>query len=166
MERVYRAGMFECSPPRREAESGDYGAYAFELNGLAVRFRVAKITPTKIGQFVTLWSRIGRGPIRPYDMADDLDFFVVSVRHDEDFGQFVFPKTVLAARDIVSQDGVGGKRAIRVYPPWDQTVSSQAARTQRWQLDHFLQIPVAGPVDSARSRALYGQIDPRVSTRG
>jgi hypothetical protein len=37
-----------------EAESAEYGAYTFELNDLSVRFRVAKITPTKIGQFVTL----------------------------------------------------------------------------------------------------------------
>jgi hypothetical protein len=51
---VYNPCRFKCSQPIMEAESAEYGAYTFELNDLSVRFRVAKITPTKIGQFVTL----------------------------------------------------------------------------------------------------------------
>lgn len=60
-----------------ESESIAYGAYMFKLNSMNVRFRVAKITPTKIGQFVTLWKRIGNGSIQPYDIVDSIDFFIV-----------------------------------------------------------------------------------------
>jgi hypothetical protein len=152
---VYDPCQFDCSEPQREAESSDYGAYAFELNGLALRFRVAKTTPTKTGQFVTLWKRVGRGPIQPYDLSDPLDLFVVSVRRGSNFGQFVFPKSVLLQQGIVARNNRGGKRAIRVYPPWDQTVSRQAQKTQRWQLDYFLPMIAGDAVDLARARKLY-----------
>jgi hypothetical protein len=154
---VYDRCQFICSEPRVEAESVEYGAYAFELNRLAVRFRSAKITPTKVGQFVTLWKRIGKGPIQPYDMTDVVDFFVVATRTEKFFGQFVFPKSVLLAQDIVSENGAGGKRAIRVYPPWDQTTNRQAKKTQSWQLDYFLEIPQSGAMDSDRACLLYRQ---------
>ncbi len=101
-----------------EEENQDYGACSFEMNKRRILFRVGKITPTKHGLFVTLWKRIGKGPIMPYDVVDSIDFFVVSVRNDACFGQFIFPKAVLAVKDIVSKNGIGGKRAIRVYPPW------------------------------------------------
>jgi len=39
-----------------EAESQEYFAHNFLLNGQNVKFRKAKITPTKIGQFVKLLS--------------------------------------------------------------------------------------------------------------
>jgi hypothetical protein len=51
-ELVYSPCEFKCSQPLKEPESADYGAYTFELNGLGVRFRISKITPTKVGQFV------------------------------------------------------------------------------------------------------------------
>jgi len=50
---------FECTVPRREAESAEYEAHFFKLNNLAVRYRKAKVTPTKTGQFVTFWKREG-----------------------------------------------------------------------------------------------------------
>ncbi|EJP05170.1 MepB domain protein [Leptospira interrogans serovar Bulgarica str. Mallika] len=41
-----------------EKEGSDYGACNFELKKWKITFRVAKITPKKVGQFVTLWKRI------------------------------------------------------------------------------------------------------------
>jgi hypothetical protein len=64
----------ESGPVVPEAESAEYGACSFQLNRLAVRFRTAKITPTKTGQFVTLWKRTEAGPIAPYEEADEIDF--------------------------------------------------------------------------------------------
>ncbi|MFK9092764.1 MepB family protein [Bacillus salipaludis] len=152
---VYSPCRFECSQPQIEAQNAEYGAYVFNLNALSIRFRVAKITPTKVGQFVTLWDRIGDGPIQPYDISDPVELFVISTRDGNNFGQFVFPKAVLCNQDIVSNKGKGGKRAIRVYPPWDKPTSRQAQKTQLWQLEYFLEIPVNIPIDCVRAQILY-----------
>ncbi len=138
-----------------EAESEEYGAAEFKMNHRNIKFRVAKITPTKIGQFVTIWKRIGSGPIQPFDMADPFDLVVISVRTPEHFGQFVFPKLVLYEKGIVSKDGKGGKRAIRVYPPWDRTDNKQASKTQKWQLPYFFEISLNGQADLSRIQKLF-----------
>lgn len=151
---AYEPCGFTCENLQIEAESADYGACAFVLNGQRIRFRVAKITPTKTGQFVTLWKRIGKGPIQPFDLSDPIDTFVVSTRSGPYFGQFIFPKAILAARDVVAKGGLGGKRAMRVYPPWDIPTSRQAQTTQAWQADYFLDLSTSQSVDLARMTAL------------
>ncbi len=123
-----------------EAESQEYAACDFTLNGQRIKYRVAKVTPTKKGLFVTLWKRHGKGPICPFDMTDPVDLFIVSVRFQHRFGQFIFPKSVLCEKGIVSREGRGGKRAMRVYPPWDVLDSPQAKRTQAWQCPHFCEL--------------------------
>jgi len=152
---VYDPNGFICSQPVAEAEGAEYGAHELTVDGLAVRFRAAKTTPTKVGQFVTVWQRSVQGPIRPFDADDPLDLIVVSCRDGHHFGQFVFPRDVLCERGVLSRGGVGGKRAFRVYPPWVTTTARQARSTQAWQVNHFLPIPDDGPADSARARALY-----------
>jgi len=145
----------ESSPVVPEAESAEYGACSFQLNRLAVRFRTAKITPTKTGQFVTLWKRTEAGPIAPYEEADDIDLFLVTTRKDERFGHFVFPKSALCKHGILTSNGKEGKRAIRVYPPWDETTSRQAEKTQQWQLDYFLEIPLKAAAGLLLAKQLY-----------
>lgn len=152
---IYRPNGFTCSTPRPESESADYGAYTFALNGRPVRFRIAKTTPTKAGQFVTLWKRLGRGPIQPFDATDAVDYFVVVARAAERWGQFVFPRSALRDRGILSINGVGGKRAIRIYPPWVETSSRQASATQRWQLEFFMELTPGLYVDAQQARTLY-----------
>lgn len=138
MKDLYRPKGMAFSDWHKEAESSEYAACQYRLNDLRVLFRTAKITPTKIGQFVTIWKRFKNGPIQPYDVADSIDLFVIAVRNDENFGHFVFPKDMLCQRDIVSKNGKGGKRGIRVYPPWDIPTSKQAEKTQDWQLEYFV----------------------------
>lgn len=138
-----------------EAESQEYSAYKFSLNNLKIRFRVAKITPKKVGQFVTLWKRIGSGSIQPFDIEDLFDLVVISVRTSEHFGQFVFPKKVLHEKGIISKGTQEGKRAIRVYPPWDITVNKQAIKTQKWQLPYFFEIPSFREVDISLIQKLF-----------
>ncbi|WP_438309846.1 MepB family protein [Streptomyces sp. HUAS TT3] len=152
---VYDPSGFTCSPPVPEPESAEYAACAFTLDGRSVRFRAARTTPTKAGQFVTVWQRSEEGPIRPFDADDGVDLFVVSSRDDDGFGQFVFPREVLCERGIVSRNGAGGKRGFRVYPPWVTTTSRQAASTRAWQVDHFFHIGGGGPADRERVHALY-----------
>ncbi|MET9700373.1 MepB family protein [Streptomyces sp. NPDC006529] len=156
-ELVYDPCGFRCSRPVAEAESAAYAAHAFTLDGLSVRFRAARVTPTKAGQFVTVWKRSAPGgPIQPFDAADGIDLFVVSTRDGRHFGQFVFPLDALRRHGVLAVDGVGGKRAFRVYPPWVSAANRQADRAQEWQLGHFLRLEEGRPVDLGRARALYG----------
>ena len=153
--RVYNPLGFICSQPVMESESSEYGAYSFELNGFSIRFRVAKITPTKIGQFVTLWKRFEKGPIQPYDDSDPVDFFVINTRTADRCGQFIFPKSILCQQGVFAINDIGGKRAIRVYPPWDIAVNRQAQKTQKWQIDYFLETSKHSAIDAVRAKMLY-----------
>ncbi len=152
---IYTPCEFKCSTPIPESESAEYGAYIFKLNSANVRFRVAKITPTKIGQFVTLWKRVENKSIQPYDLADEIDLFIVVTRKGDNLGQFIFSQSVLHKHDVISSNNNGGKRAIRVYPPWDVAVNKQAKKTQEWQLEYFLEMPQNKPIDYARAQMLY-----------
>ncbi|MFC9582011.1 MepB family protein [Streptomyces yangpuensis] len=152
---VWDPSGFACSQPVPEPESAEYAACAFTLDGRSVRFRAAKTTPTKVGQFVTVWQRSEEGPIRPFDADDGVDLFVISSRDDDGFGQFVFPRAVLCERNIVSRNGSGGKRGFRVYPPWVTTTSRQARSTQEWQTEYFFIVDQNGSADLTRARTLY-----------
>jgi hypothetical protein len=136
---IYEPRGWKCQNIKQEAESQEYGACTFEMNGKSIIFRVAKITPTKIGQFVTIWKRIAKGPTMPYDSQDAFDYMVINVWNKDHCGQFVFPKAVLINKGIVSKNGIGGKRGIRVYPAWDITDNPQAKKTQAWQLHYFFE---------------------------
>ncbi len=156
-ELIYNLCGFDCSQPLLEVENAEYGAYLFNVNSLSIRFRVAKITPKKEGQFVTLWQRNDHGISQPYDESDSINYFVISARNGNNFGQFVFPKDVLIEQNVISINGKGGKRAIRVYPSWDKPKSLQALKTQKWQLKYFLEIPTNGPLDMSRIHLLYNK---------
>ncbi|MEO7977449.1 MepB family protein [Flavobacterium sp.] len=137
---IYDICNLQCSQPEAENESTDYSAYRFMINGKSICYRIAKTTPTKNGQFVTLWKRNPSGIIEPFDSSDAIDFVIISVRKENNFGQFIFPKSVLLQKGIFSGPNKEGKRATRVYPPWDVTTSKQALKTQQWQLDYFLDL--------------------------
>lgn len=121
-----------------EAESTAYGAQQFTLNAHRILFRVSKITPKKMGQFVTLWKRLGSGPIQPFEATDAFDFIVIEIRENERDGYFVFPKSVLVEKNIFSKNNLGGKRAMRLYAPWHKADNRQAKNTQAWQIQYFL----------------------------
>lgn len=135
---IYKPSGLVLESLKIEDESEDYGAAEFTINNHSIKFRVGKITPTKAGQFVTFWKRIGKGPILPYDFNDSFDFLMVSARAENHFGQFVFPKAVLCENGIISSIEKEGKRAMRIYPPWDKANNSQAKKTQAWQLQYFI----------------------------
>ena len=40
-----------------EKECLDYSGYNFKVKNFKMKFRKAKITPKKVGQFVTLWEK-------------------------------------------------------------------------------------------------------------
>jgi hypothetical protein len=137
---AYEANGLLCSDIVQESESREYGACTFQMNNKIIKFRVAKITPTKVGQFVTFWKRIADGPIMPYNLHDAFDLLVVSVRTPHHLGQYILPKDVLWQNGLLSKGGVGGKRAMRVYPPWDTADNVQAKKAQEWQNKYFVEI--------------------------
>ena len=139
-ELVYDKCCFNLTDPKLNAESLEYGACSFVLNCLTIQHRVSKITPTKTGQFVTIWKRNTKGITEPFDISDDLDFIIITSKNGDNFGQFIFPKSILAEKGIITKNGKEGKRGIRVYPPWDIATNKQAEKTQSWQSKYFLTI--------------------------
>ena len=152
-----RAGIELTGAPEAEAESAEYSAFRLSLNGAEVVFRVARTTPTKLGQFVTIWKRPDRGgTIAPLDAADGVALVIVHVTEGAQSGQFVLDKPTLINRGVMSVDGRGGKRAIRVYPPWTRPAAKDAISTQRWQLGRFLSLD--GKTESAAVARLFASI--------
>ena len=119
------------------SEGEEYGACRFDINRQKIEHRVSKITPTKAGQFVTIWKRNEQGITAPFDVFDDIDFIIITSKKEGNLGQFIFPKTVLIEKGIISQNEKEGKRGIRVYPPWDEATNRQAEKTQNWQVNYF-----------------------------
>ena len=144
MELLHAEGLAVTQAPQREAESAEYGACRLGLAGRVVLFRVAKTTPTKIGQFVTLWKRPRPGAeIAPLDSDDGVDFVVVAVTDGVRSGLFVFNQAALLAHGVMSRGGQGGKRALRVYPPWSTPVAKDAIKAAQWQMPFFV-VPAPG----------------------
>lgn len=143
-----------CSPAEVEVDNAEYGAAISGVGPATVRFRVGKLTPTKVGLFVTVWQRAADGSTAPFPAEDAVDVLVVSAREGSRFGVFAFPKAALVANGIVSVGGAGGKRGFRVYPPWSATENPQAKRSQRWQCAYFLEIE-AGPAFTEQRAARF-----------
>ena len=150
---IYDRCHLKISGFKIESESKEYSACRFLLNDKHIISRNAKITPKKIGQFVTFWKRKGNGPIEPLHETDPIDFYIVNVRSETRIGQFVFPKLVMIQKGIISTDQREGKRAFRVYPEWDVPNNKQAERTQKWQLNYFYEIN--NSTDLAMVKELY-----------
>ncbi|TDQ36961.1 MepB family protein [Aureibacillus halotolerans] len=147
-------GMSVTKKAIREQESAAYGACRLELEGKGIVFREAKTTPTKIGQFVTVWKR----PIDiiiPFDSTDSVDYVVIGVSDFHNHGQFVLDKTVLIEKGIMSHNSKKGKTAFRVYPPWTKPVNKQAVKTQQWQLRYFYAFGPHGTIDKETIRKLF-----------
>jgi hypothetical protein len=132
-------------------ESKDYFAAQFEFNNQKIIFREAKITPTKTGQFVTLWKRVDQKSIQPFSTSDDFNLVIINTKTPTNFGQFVFPKSILDQKGYLQSKSKKGKLGFRVYPSWDQTLNKQAQQTQKWQLNYFLDIPI----DLLKAKSLY-----------
>lgn len=67
-ETLYAPAGFIADSIREEPQNAEYGAGTFQLGALSVRFRVAKITPTKTGQFVAMWEKMPSVKTRPSPM--------------------------------------------------------------------------------------------------
>lgn len=154
-ESIFDRADLQMTSFQKENESEEYSAFRFQLNNKNICYREAKITPTKTGQFVTLWKRNQSGIIEPFDYSDTIDFVIVTVRKDQNWGQFIFPKRTLLEKGIFSTQNKEGIRATRVYPPWDETTSKQAQKTQKWQLDYFFNFSDQSKIDLEELRKVF-----------
>lgn len=152
---VFNVVGLEITNFKIDSESQKYAACHFALNHLTVLYRVAKITPTKKGLFVTLWKRGFNKIIAPFSYQDPIDLVFVAVANEGFSGQFVFPKEVLCEKNIFATKTKDGKRAFRLYPPWEHVLNSQAQKTQNWQLDYFIEIGDKETIDWFRDKKLY-----------
>lgn len=138
-----------------ENQNSDYGAGIFQLHSKTVRFRVAKTTPTKIGQFVAFWEKDENNKNQAFSYEDATDLLIINTFTNNNFGQFVFPKEVLVRQGILKTATAKGKMAIRVYPSWDNPTSKQAIATQKWQLPYFINMSDTNSLPTQELLKLY-----------
>lgn len=134
---VFNHLNLKVSNIKEDLESEEYLGYNFDINHLKIKFRRAKVTPKKVGLFVTLWQRNSLGITAPFNHNCDFDFFIIYTKQQENKGFFLFPKSVLIANSILSTPQKEGKRGFRVYPVWDIVQNKQAIKTQAWQVKYF-----------------------------
>jgi len=123
-----------------DLEANKYQGYHYRTGKRNILQRTAKITPKKIGQFVTLWKRNKKGITAPIDIREGYDFVIIICKIDNVSGHFRFPVEVLVEKGIMSSSmsSSTGKRGFRVYPEWDSPLSSQASKAQKWQSKYFI----------------------------
>lgn len=121
-----------------DSECEEYFGYSFQLNQFTIKFRKAKITPKKIGQFVTLWKRNHKSKqTEPFTSEDPFDFYIIFCDNNGKAGFFFFSKQILIQKNILTTLSKDGKRGFRVYPTWDIPKNKQATKTQDWQKFFF-----------------------------
>ncbi|MBP9926537.1 MAG: MepB family protein [Cyclobacteriaceae bacterium] len=151
---VFKACGLKLSNVETEIESQEYFAHNFQLDGKNIKFRKAKITPTKSGQFVTIWKRNKKGITEPFDISDNISLYLIAIRKEANFGLFIFPKIVLYENKILSDKTRDGKRGIRVYSTWDLTSNKQAQKAQLWQTNYFIELSKDKQIDLTRAKHL------------
>lgn len=87
-----------------------------------------------------MWRRNSANQTEPFKDTDNFDFYIIVTEKEENFGFFIFPKSVLIERQILSTNLKEGKRGFRVYPVWTITESKLAEKTQSWQTKYFINL--------------------------
>jgi len=121
-----------------DAECLEYSGCNFKLDDLKIKYRQAKVTPKKVGLFVTLWKRNAENKTEPFNENDPFDFYIIAVKQEDYSGFFIFPKDVLSEKGILTNSKKEGKRGFRVYPDWTETANNQATKTKAWQTNYFI----------------------------
>ncbi|PEK62997.1 mep operon protein MepB [Bacillus wiedmannii] len=137
---IYKPNNLLIANLKEEKQNAEYAGYLFHLNHNSIRFRVSKITPNKIGQFVSFWEKDDNMQNQAFSYEAAPDLLVITCIDDNKLGQFIFPKEILLKEKILKTQSQKGKMAMRVYPIWDTPVSNQAKKSQMWQLQYFVDI--------------------------
>jgi len=153
---IYEPNDLTVKSVQEEKQNSKYGAGTFRLASRTIRFRVANITPTKVGQFVAFWEKDENNKNQPFTYEEAPDLLVITTfKNDNEYGQFIFPKEVLFKQNILRSSSTKGKMAIRVYPSWDSPTSKQAMKTQEWQLPYFVDMSRQKELPNERIIELY-----------
>lgn len=132
---IYKANGLIISEINEEKQNAEYDGYTFKLSNKNsskhIRFRVAKIKPNKLGQFVSFWEKDSNHVNQPFTIDNTPDLLVISTFSETDkSGQFVFPKYILIKKNIIKSSETKGKMGMRVYPAWDKLTSKAALQSQ------------------------------------
>jgi hypothetical protein len=139
-----------------DRECEEYSGCSFRLNKRNIKFRKAKITPKKAGQFVTLWKRNNQKQTIPYSLDDDFDFYMIAAEQKHRFGFFLFPKYILGEKLILATNNREGKRGFRVYADWDMAENKQAEKTKTWQTRYFIDATDIGSINCEKFNSIIG----------
>ncbi len=137
---VYKPNNLMITNLKEEKQNSEYAGALFHLNNKTIRFRVSKITPNKIGQFVSFWEKNENMQNQAFSYDSVPDLLVITCIDDNKLGQFIFPKDILLKEKILKTQSQKGKMAMRIYPIWDIPVSNQAKKSQMWQLQYFVDL--------------------------
>ncbi|SDG06391.1 MepB family protein [Epilithonimonas hungarica] len=121
-----------------DLECEEYSGFNFKINQTNYKFRKSKLTPKKVGQFVTFWKRDLYGKTVPFDVNDDFAFYIISIEESENSGFFLFPKVILEKENLISSEQKTGKRGFRIYADWHFPNNKQAEKTKLWQTEYFI----------------------------
>ncbi|MGG1219912.1 MepB family protein, partial [Priestia endophytica] len=87
---IYESNHLTVKSVQEEKQNSKYGAGTFQLSSKTVRFRVANITPTKVGQFVAFWEKDENNKNHPYLYEEAPDLLVITTfKNKNEFGQFI-----------------------------------------------------------------------------
>ncbi|TLQ08431.1 MepB protein [Marinilactibacillus psychrotolerans] len=139
-EVVVAIGNHEMDDLIQEEQNSEYEGVRFNLLNQTYRSRLAKSTSKKQGYFVVFWEKDNMDKNQPFTYLSSPDRVIVTVMDNEKIGQFIFPKTVLHKQGILSSEISKGKMAIRVYPSWISNLNPSAAKTQKWQVEYFVDL--------------------------
>lgn len=121
-----------------DLECEEYSGFNFKINQTNFKFRKSKLTPKKVGQFVTFWKRDSDGKTVPFDINDDFAFYIIAIEESENSGFFMFPKIILEKENLISSEEKTGKRGFRIYADWHFPNNKQAEKTKLWQTKYFI----------------------------
>lgn len=126
----------------KDQECASYFGFTFQLGDRNIKFRKAKVTPKKTGQFVTFWKRNSQGQTIPFSIDDKVDYYFIAAEDERHLGFFIFPKQTLIDKQILTTARKEGKRGFRVYPSWSITENKQATQSKNWQTQYFIDCTV------------------------
>ena len=159
-ETIYKVNNLLATSLEEESQNDKYGGGIFVLSSKTIRFRVAKTTPTKLGQFVAFWEKDKNNKNQAFNYNQAPELLVINCwGSNEEFGQFIFPKANLLKHQILRSDTSKGKMGMRIYPAWSFPESKEALKTQAWQSEYFIDLTHPNKISNGKLLKLYLEND-------